>query len=89
MYNLQPVPGAAEPDLGVAHGLTPGLQCCLRCGRLLTDRALHDALEEPVLDSIRARHPEWAAPGGACQPCVREYRRLLERRHARLGPGRG
>jgi hypothetical protein len=58
--------------------LTPGLQCCLRCGRLLTDRALHDGLEEPALDSIRISHPEWASGTDAdCQPCLNEYRRLL------------
>jgi hypothetical protein len=58
--------------------LTPGLQCCLRCGRILTDRALHDGLEEPALDSIRISHPEWASGAGVdCQPCVNEYRRLL------------
>ncbi|HEX8144566.1 MAG TPA: hypothetical protein VF553_18505 [Pyrinomonadaceae bacterium] len=63
--------------------LTPGLQCCLRCGRLLTDRALHDALEEPVLASIRAEHPEWTRPDEVCQPCIGQYRRLLDERQTR------
>ena len=63
--------------------LTPGLQCCLRCRRVLTDRALHDALEEPVLASIRAGHPGFASPNEACQPCIEEYRNLLREREAR------
>jgi hypothetical protein len=63
--------------------LTPGLQCCLRCRRLLTDRALHDALEEPVLASIRAGHSELASPNETCQPCIEEYRDLLKERATR------
>ena len=63
--------------------LTPGLQCCLRCRRVLTDRALHDALEEPVLASIRAGHPDWASLNEACQPCLDEYRSLLKDRQTR------
>jgi hypothetical protein len=63
--------------------LTPGLQCCLRCRRVLTDRALHDALEEPVLASIRAGHPGFASPNEACQPCIEEYRNLLKEREVR------
>lgn len=63
--------------------LTPGLQCCLRCGRTLTDRALHDALEEPLLASIRAGHPESVSPNEACQPCIEEYRSLLKDRETR------
>jgi len=35
------------------------MQCCLICGRTLTDREVHDALEEQVLKSIRDEHPEW------------------------------
>ena len=83
-----------------AAELTPGLQCCLRCGRVLTDRALHDSMEESMLYAIRARHPEWAQKtdktGGECQPCLSEYRRLLSDRQTRAermlaaaaGPGR-
>lgn len=71
--------------MGELLNLTPGLQCCLRCRRLLTDRALHDALEEPVLASIRAGHPEWVGSDGVCQPCVREYRSLLSDRQTRSG----
>ncbi len=63
--------------------LTPGLQCCLRCGRTLTDRALHDSTEEAVLNSIRASRPEWVGASGECPPCVSEYRRLLGERQAR------
>lgn len=68
--------------------LTPGLQCCLRCGRVLTDRALHDSMEESMLYAIRARHPEWAQKKADeasedCQPCLSEYRRLLNDRHTR------
>ncbi|MBA3323342.1 MAG: hypothetical protein H0T45_18125 [Pyrinomonadaceae bacterium] len=63
--------------------VTPGLQCCLLCGRVLTDRALHDRLEEPVLASIRAEHPEWASADGDCAPCVSVYRKLLEERMTR------
>jgi hypothetical protein len=60
-----------------------GWQCCLLCGRTLTDRALHDALEEPVLAAIRAEHPEWSSVDGACQPCVNHYRNLLRERLTR------
>jgi hypothetical protein len=69
--------------------LTPGLQCCLRCGRMLTDRALHDAFEEPVLASIRAGRGDTNAgvdnssAGGECQTCIEEYRNLLNKRQAR------
>lgn len=65
--------------------LTPGLQCCLRCGRLLTNRALHDAFEEPVLASIRAGRVGGDAgrADGECQPCIEEYRDLLNKRQAR------
>lgn len=63
--------------------LTPGLQCCLRCGRVLTNRVLHDALEEPVLASIRAGHSDLEGPAEACQPCIEEYRNLLNERQSR------
>lgn len=64
--------------------LTPGLQCCLRCGRMLTDRVLHDALEEPVLASIRAgRGGSGDGASGECQPCIEEYRSLLNKRQMR------
>jgi hypothetical protein len=64
--------------------LTPGLQCCLRCRRVLTNRALHDALEEPVLASIRAAHSEINS-ADVCQPCIEEYRNLLKDRETRSG----
>lgn len=63
--------------------LTPGLQCCLVCGRTLTDRALHDRMEEPALASIRTEHPEWWGENESCQPCVEEYRKLLAERLTR------
>ena len=63
--------------------LTPGLQCCLRCGRVLTNRILHDALEEPVLASIRAGHSGLESSAEACQPCIEEYRNLLNERQSR------
>jgi hypothetical protein len=65
--------------------LTPGLQCCLRCGRTLTNRALHDAFEEPALASIRAGRGNSVGGSveGECQPCIEEYRALLNRRQMR------
>lgn len=63
--------------------LTPGLQCCLRCGRVLTDRALHDTLEEPVLASIRAARPGASSDDAECEPCIDDYRNLLNGRQAR------
>ena len=69
--------------MGEIVNVTPGWQCCLRCGRALTDRALHDRLEEPVLVAIRAEHPEWSDGDGACRPCVRHYRKLLDDRLTR------
>ncbi len=67
--------------------ITPGLECCLLCGRTLTNRVLHDGLEEPIINSIRVEHPEWASTNGACAPCVSAYRELLDgrlKRAARL-----
>jgi len=63
--------------------VTQGLQCCLLCGRTLTDRALHDRLEEPVINAIRLEHPEWANADGTCAPCLSAYRKLLEDRLTR------
>lgn len=63
--------------------LTPGLQCCLRCGRMLTDRTLHDAFEEPVLASLRAGRGGVNGAAGECQPCIEEYRSLLNKRQTR------
>lgn len=59
---------------------TPGLQCCVRCGRVLVDRRLHDRLEEPILSAIQNEHPEWVAADGACVPCVSRYREILNDR---------
>lgn len=60
--------------------MSTSLQCCLICGRTLTDRALHDELEEAVLATIRAEHPQWVDAGGACEPCAKHYRELLKAR---------
>jgi hypothetical protein len=60
-----------------------GLQCCLFCGRLLTDRVLHDAIEAPALAAFRAVHPELWSADEDCEPCVEEYRNLLEERKTR------
>ena len=71
--------------------VTPGLQCCLLCGRMLTDRALHDGLEEPIINAIRFEHPEWASGDETCAPCVSAYRELLDgrlKRAARLNAER-
>ncbi len=57
--------------------LTQGLQCCLWCQRTLTNRSLHDQLEEPVLASIRTAHPEWLGENGSYKLCLEEYRKLL------------
>ncbi|MGB8511023.1 MAG: hypothetical protein WCD76_21815 [Pyrinomonadaceae bacterium] len=78
------LPLTHSPELTLSEAaITPGLQCCLLCGRTLTDRALHDALEQPALDAIRAEHPEWSSVDGACQPCVDYYRELLRERMTR------
>ncbi len=63
--------------------VTPGLQCCLLCGRILTDRALHDRMEEPVINAICSEHPQWANADGTCAPCVSAYRKLLDDRLTR------
>lgn len=63
--------------------LKQGWQCCLLCGRTLTDRAAHDRLEQPVLAVIRAEHPEWVNESEACAPCVSHYRKLLHERMTR------
>ncbi|MGH9945371.1 MAG: hypothetical protein ACRD9R_23715 [Pyrinomonadaceae bacterium] len=69
--------------------LTPGWQCCLLCGRTLTDRASHDRVEEPVLAAIRAEHPQWAAAdGGGCAECLKRYRELLRERATRAEAAR-
>ena len=63
--------------------ITSGLQCCLICGRTVSDRELHDSFEERALASIRAEHPEWAATGVPCAPCVELYRAMLRERAGR------
>ena len=60
-----------------------GVQCCVICGRMLTDRALHDALEQQVLAVIRAEHPEWVEANGACTLCIEKYRAILRERARR------
>lgn len=51
--------------------------------RTLTDREGHDALEQQVLKSIRDEHPEWTDESGACEPCIKHFRQLLEERVTR------
>lgn len=60
-----------------------GVQCCVVCGRMLTDRALHDALEQQVLAVIRSEHPEWVEANGACTLCIKKYRAILTQRARR------
>lgn len=63
--------------------LTQGLQCCLRCGRVLTDRTLHDLFEDAALEGIRAGRGDGAPDEEVCEPCVRDFRTLLRRRRTR------
>lgn len=70
--------------MGVESDVTPGLQCCLVCGRTVLNRELHDSFEQPALAAIRAEHPEWAEGEGACAPCVEQYRELVRRRNERV-----
>ena len=71
--------------LEAGQELTPGLQCCLRCGRVLTDRALHDSFEEPALASLGVRRAAGsAARGGGCGECIEDYRSLLGERRERV-----
>ena len=67
---------------------TPGLQCCVMCGRKLTDRSLHDSLEQAVLAAIRAEHPEWVDTNRVCELCIRKYRMILEHRRRRVEEAR-
>lgn len=67
------------------------LQCCVLCHRTLTDRAQHEALEESVLATLRAEHPEWArgaAADGVRQASVEYYRALLKQRAERAESNR-
>ncbi len=64
-------------------GAHSAIQCCIVCGRTLTDRALHDELEDQVLAAIRAEHPEWTDQNGVCEACVSYYRNLLQERATR------
>lgn len=56
------------------------LQCCLLCGRTITEREQHDALEASVLHTIRVEHPEWNEADGVCAACITYYRALLKAR---------
>jgi hypothetical protein len=67
---------------------TPGLQFCVMCGRMLTDRSLHDSLEQAVLAPIRAEHPEWVDANRVCELCIRKYRMILEQRRRRVEEAR-
>lgn len=70
--------------MNVGSPTTPSApQSCLRCRRVVTKREQHDALEERVLGTIRAEHPEWADAEGEHAPHVKHYRALLELRKRR------
>jgi len=56
---------------------------CRRCGRVVTKREQHEALEARVLESIRAEHPEWAGADGHDAPHEEHYRKLLRLRRRR------
>lgn len=56
------------------------LQCCTICGRTISDRELHETLENHIIDAIGQEHPEWMESDGACARCVEHYRRILARR---------
>ena len=75
--------GGIEGVAGDAAAARSAPQCCLVCGRTLTDRAQHDELEGRVLASIRSEHPEWAGGDGGCERCVARYRELLRERLTR------
>ena len=77
------ITGAERKSVLTDAQVPTGLQCCLFCGRVLTDRALHDAMEAPALAAFRAVHPELSSGNDACVPCVEEYRNLLEERKTR------
>ncbi|RMG51917.1 MAG: hypothetical protein D6723_09720 [Acidobacteria bacterium] len=57
------------------------LQCCTICGRTISDRELHEALENHIIDAIGQEHPEWIESDGACSRCVEHYRSILAHRH--------
>jgi len=61
----------------------PIMQCCLVCGRTLTNRAAHEALEESVLEAISAEHPEWVNEDGICARCITHYQAFLKARISR------
>lgn len=65
------------------YEVTAGLQCCLLCGRTLTDRTLHDRLEEPIIAAISREHRGWAGADETCARCVSAYRELLDGRLTR------
>ncbi len=50
---------------------------------MLTERALHDDLEDRVLAAIISEHPEWVEASGECKQCITQYRELLKRREDR------
>jgi hypothetical protein len=66
----------------------PALQSCLRCRRVVTKREQHDAVEERVLETIRAEHPEWASITGASDPYLNQYRKVLQMRKSRSARAR-
>jgi hypothetical protein len=74
---------SAHEKMNDTPTMTMGLQCCLLCGRTLTNRELHDAVEEQVIETIRSEHPEWTEENGTCKSCVVHYRDLINNRLSR------
>lgn len=56
---------------------------CLRCRRVVTKLEQHAALEERVLETLRAARPAWADAEGEGAPHVERYRELLRLRQKR------
>jgi hypothetical protein len=68
---------------------TNALQCCVLCHRTLTNRAQHDALEESVLATLSAEHPEWKREADdEREASVEYYRALLKQRSERAESNR-
>ena len=66
----------------------PAPHTCQKCGRVVTKREQHEALEERVLETIRAEHPEWVDAADEGDPYVEHYRALLRQRKERSARSR-